>query len=130
MIAHKNSLPSYFISTWEASPEDGLVHFEGFPPGLDTSVVIANIQNDMNLALTILLAGRRKLKAGKSQSKLRLGRRNLKEKEDKKPKKPISRCPPANPNSAFGFEKAGKDCGTVPVEVEIPTAEERKCICS
>ena len=49
-----------FISTWDSS-SSGLYHFEGFPPGLDTSVVIANIQNDMNLALTILLAGRRKL---------------------------------------------------------------------
>ena len=86
------SLTHYFISTWgsrEGSfPADGLVHFEGFPPSLDTSVVIANIQNEMNVALQILLAGRRKLKAaGKSPSKLRLDHRNLKEKEDKKPPK-------------------------------------------
>ena len=98
MVAH-NSLPYYFISTWDSSPVDGLVHFEGFPPGLDTSVVIANIKNEMDVALQILCSGRsklmtgtaRKLKAGKAPSKLRLDRRNLKEKEDKKPKKPISR---------------------------------------
>ncbi len=89
------------MSTWDASVE-GIVQFKGFPPGLDVDVVIANIQNEMNLALSILLGGRRKLGADEPDRKTqKLRKRNL-------------------------LSKAGKsakaDDGDT--EVEIPTADE------
>lgn len=87
------------MTTWDA-PVEGIVQFKGFPPGLDVDVVIANIQNEMQVALSILLGGRRKLEADAPERKLRHRKRT--------------------PKSKAGKSQAD-DGGT---EVEIPNAEE------
>ena len=93
-------------------------------------VVIANIKNEMQLALSILLSGRRKLKADdepKPTLRLRSGHRDLekrmrgnaKTKTKATGNNPANPCDKANPNASFGLETAGKNCDGGK-EVEIP----------
>lgn len=114
----------FFVSTWGAST-DGILQFLGFPPGLDINVVIANIQNEMQVALSILISGRRKLKLEDEQSKsLRSSHRDLEEKVSENAK-PANPCDKANPNAAGGLETAGKNCdGAKEVEIPNPDASE------
>ena len=105
---HTIQTNDFFVSTWDATT-DGLVHFRGFPPGLDVDVVIANIQNEMAVALSILLSGRRKLEANESKRhRIRAPEALKKEKSKSKSK------------SKSGKSQADDDDG----EVEIPTADE------
>ena len=90
------------MTTWDA-PVDGIVHFKGFPPGLDVDVVIANIQNQMQVALSILISGRRKL-------------------EDDEPKRQRLRKPESKKKKSSKTGKSKGDDGET--EVEIPTADE------
>jgi len=71
-------------------------------PGLDVEVVVANIKNEMMLALSILLGSRRKLRRRREH----LGRGPWKQGADP--------CDKANPNAAGGLETAGKKCSSVP----------------
>ena len=83
-------------------------------------VVIANIQNEMKLALEVLLSGRRKLKADQHKS-LRSSNRNLQKTGDNP--KAANPCDKANPNADKGLQTAGKNCDGAK-EVEIPSSDD------
>ncbi|KAL7426469.1 hypothetical protein ACHAXM_000467 [Skeletonema potamos] len=88
----------FFVSTWDYRCADGIVHFGGFVPGLDVEVVVANIKNEMMLALSILLDSRRKLRHRISTDQSKNGGLW---------NQGANPCDKANPNAAGGL---GKKC--------------------
>ena len=98
----------FFVSTWGRSVTDGIVQFKGFPPGLNVEVVIANIQNEMQVALTFLLNSRR----------------NRKLKADQQPTLDVKNNNRALQTKAAKTKSAKGKTG--PVEVEIPGSGESK----
>ena len=90
-----------FVTNYDDSE---IVQIIGFPPGLDVEVVTANIQNETEVALEILLGGRRKLKA------------------DQQPTLDVKNNNRALETKAAKTKAAKGKAGTV--EVEIPSSDE------